>query len=81
LTFNGLHGIISQIIVLLIHIVFEDRVLRRIFGPKRQEARGGCRKLHGAFHGDTGVPPFLLAWDSPASWILLFSCEWKAAFR
>jgi len=26
--------------------VFEDRVLRRIFGPKRDEVRGKWRKLH-----------------------------------
>jgi hypothetical protein len=26
--------------------VFENRVLRRIFGPKRDEETGGCRKLH-----------------------------------
>jgi hypothetical protein len=26
--------------------VFEDRVLRRIFGPKRDEVMGGYRKLH-----------------------------------
>jgi hypothetical protein len=26
--------------------VFENRVLRRIFGPKRAEVTGGCRKLH-----------------------------------
>jgi hypothetical protein len=26
--------------------VFEIRVLRRIFGPKRNEVTGGCRKLH-----------------------------------
>jgi hypothetical protein len=26
--------------------VFENRVLRRIFGPKRQEVRGGWRRLH-----------------------------------
>jgi hypothetical protein len=25
--------------------VFENRVLRRIFGPKRDEVRGGWRKL------------------------------------
>jgi hypothetical protein len=24
----------------------ENRVLRRIFGPKREEVSGGCRKLH-----------------------------------
>jgi hypothetical protein len=26
--------------------LFENRVLRRIFGPKRDEVVGGCRKLH-----------------------------------
>jgi hypothetical protein len=26
--------------------IFEKRVLRRIFGPKRDEIRGGWRKLH-----------------------------------
>jgi hypothetical protein len=26
--------------------VFENRVLRRIFGPKREEGIGECRKLH-----------------------------------
>jgi hypothetical protein len=26
--------------------VFQNRVLRRIFGPKREEVTGGWRKLH-----------------------------------
>jgi hypothetical protein len=26
--------------------VFENRALRRIFGPERQEVTGGWRKLH-----------------------------------
>jgi hypothetical protein len=26
--------------------VFENRVLRRIFGPKRDEVKGGWRELH-----------------------------------
>jgi hypothetical protein len=26
--------------------VFESRVLRRVFGPKRDEVTGECRKLH-----------------------------------
>jgi hypothetical protein len=26
--------------------VFEDRVLRRIFGPKREEVKGEWRKMH-----------------------------------
>jgi hypothetical protein len=30
---------------------FENRVLRRIFGPKREEVAGGWRRLHNAeFH-------------------------------
>jgi hypothetical protein len=28
--------------------VFENRVLRRIFGPKRNIVTGGCRKLQNA---------------------------------
>jgi hypothetical protein len=32
--------------------VFENRVLRRIFGPKRDEVTGGWRKLHNeGLHG------------------------------
>jgi len=27
-------------------MVFENRVLRKIFGPKRDEVTGECRKLH-----------------------------------
>jgi hypothetical protein len=30
--------------------VFDNRVLRIIFGPKRDEATGGCRKLHNETH-------------------------------
>jgi hypothetical protein len=26
--------------------MFENRVLRRIFGPKREEVAGGLRRLH-----------------------------------
>jgi hypothetical protein len=31
--------------------VFENRVLRRIFGPKRDEVTGDWRKLHNELHG------------------------------
>jgi hypothetical protein len=31
--------------------VFEDRVLKRIFGRKRDEVTGGWRKLHEELHG------------------------------
>jgi hypothetical protein len=30
--------------------VFENRVLRRIFGRKREEVAGGCRRLHEELH-------------------------------
>jgi hypothetical protein len=30
--------------------VFENRVLRRMFGPKRDVVAGGWRKLHEALH-------------------------------
>jgi hypothetical protein len=34
------------VIILFRLRVFENRVLRRIFGPKRDEVTGGWRKLH-----------------------------------
>jgi hypothetical protein len=38
--------------------VFEDRVLRRIFGPKREEVTGGWRKLHNEeLHNLYSSPP------------------------
>jgi hypothetical protein len=37
--------------------VFENRVLRRIFGPKRDEVTGGWRKLHNEeLHGLYSLP-------------------------
>jgi hypothetical protein len=37
--------------------VFENRVLRRIFGPKRDEVTGGWRKLHkGELHNLHSLP-------------------------
>jgi hypothetical protein len=30
--------------------VYENRELRRIFGPKRDEVMGGWRKLHNELH-------------------------------
>jgi hypothetical protein len=37
--------------------VFENKVLRRIFGPKRDEVTGGWRKLHEELHN---------LWSSPS---------------
>jgi hypothetical protein len=30
---------------------FENRVLRRMFGPKVEKMAGGCKKLHDGLHG------------------------------
>jgi hypothetical protein len=40
--------------------VFENRVLRRIFGPKRDEVTGGWRKLHNKeLHGLYSSPSII----------------------
>jgi hypothetical protein len=40
--------------------VFEDRALRRIFGPKRDEETGGWRKLHNEELHDLYFSPSLV---------------------
>jgi len=37
--------------------VFENRVLRKIFGPKRDEVTGECRKLHNEELSDLHLSP------------------------
>jgi hypothetical protein len=37
--------------------VFENRVLRRIFGPKRDEETGDRRKLHNVYAQGLGFSP------------------------
>jgi hypothetical protein len=40
--------------------VFENRVLRRIFGPKKDEVTGKCRKLHNEeFHNLYSSPDII----------------------
>jgi hypothetical protein len=40
--------------------VLENRMLRRIFGPKRDEMTGGWRKLHnGEFHNLYSLPSII----------------------
>jgi hypothetical protein len=36
--------------------VFENGVLRRIFGPRREEVTGGWRRLHNEFHNIYASP-------------------------
>jgi hypothetical protein len=40
--------------------VFENGVLRRIFGPKRDEVTGECRKLHNEEHRDLYSSPSII---------------------
>jgi hypothetical protein len=42
--------------------VFENRVLRRVFGPKRDEVTGGWRKLHNEELNDLYSLPILCGW-------------------
>jgi hypothetical protein len=40
--------------------VFENRVLRRIFGPRRDEVTGGWRKLHNEELRDSYSSPSII---------------------
>jgi hypothetical protein len=40
--------------------VFQNRVLRRIFGPKRDEVTGECRKLHNEELRDLHFSPSII---------------------
>jgi hypothetical protein len=40
--------------------VFENRVLRRIFGPKRDEVTGEWRKLHNEEQNDLYCSPYIV---------------------
>jgi hypothetical protein len=40
--------------------VFENKVLRRIFGPKRDEVTVGCRKLHNEEFRDLYSSPCII---------------------
>jgi hypothetical protein len=40
--------------------MLENRVLRRIFGPKRDEVTGGCRKLHNEELRDLCSSPIII---------------------
>jgi hypothetical protein len=40
--------------------VFENRVLRRMFGPKRAEVTGECRKLHNEELRDLNTSPSIV---------------------
>jgi hypothetical protein len=43
--------------------VFENRILRRIFGPKRDEVKGEWRKLHNKVLNHLYSPPNIFSGD------------------
>jgi hypothetical protein len=42
--------------------VFENRVLRRVFGPKRDEVTGEWRRLHSEELNDLYSDPIMCGW-------------------
>jgi len=52
--------------------VFENRMLRRIFGPKRKEVVGGWRKLHNEelpnMHSIRVFKPWSMRWTYNHRW-------------
>jgi hypothetical protein len=49
--------------------VFENRVLRRIFGPRRLEVKGGMRKLHNKeFHNMFPSPIIIIVINTRMRW-------------
>jgi hypothetical protein len=50
--------------------MFENRVLRRIFGPKRDEVSGGWRKLHNVeLHDLCSLPSIITIMKSRMKWV------------
>jgi len=45
--------------------VLENRVLRRIFGPKRDDVTGECRELHNKELNDLYSPPNVIGVIKP----------------
>jgi len=65
--------------------VFENRVLRRIFGPKRDEVTGECKKLHNEELNDQYSSPniVLVIKSRRMGWAghVAFMVEWKGVYR
>jgi len=59
-------------------MVFENRVLRRIFGPKRDEVTGEWRKLHNEELNDLYCSPNIVrVINSRMRWARQVACVWR----
>jgi hypothetical protein len=59
--------------------VYENRVLRRIFGPKRDEVKGGWKKLHNEeLHNLYSSSNIIMVIKSRRRWAGLVACMGKA---
>jgi hypothetical protein len=59
--------------------VFENRVLRRIFGPKREEETGGWRKVHNEELHNLYSSPSIIRMNKPRKmrWAVHVTQIWK----
>jgi len=57
--------------------VFENRVLRRIFGPKRDEVTGECRKLENELNDLYSSPNFRMIKSRRMRWERRVACMWR----
>jgi hypothetical protein len=68
--------------------MFENRTLRRIFGPKRDEVTGDWRKLRKEFHNLFSSPNIIRAiksrrirWEGHIALMRKMRCEYKSLVR
>jgi hypothetical protein len=59
--------------------VFENRALRRIFGPKREKGRGGWRRLHNEELHDLHAAPDIITVtkSKKMEWVEHIACMGK----
>jgi hypothetical protein len=63
--------------------VFKNKVLRRIFGPKRDEVRGGWRKLHNGLRSSFSSPSTIriTVQESKMDWACRTNGETRNPYR
>jgi hypothetical protein len=61
--------------------VFQNGVLRRIFGPKREDLTGGWRKLHNKVHNLYSSPNSIRVKKSSMRWVGHMKKKYKIWFE